>query len=127
MKYTTYAENLNFVLGHSIRCTADEAETIINTNRTDPLAYIDTSDNVTLTRVKKLLVKDATNWKLVNYTVSSADPEFMTSVVVTCPKKLIRFAAQPAKREYTEEEKAALRENIRKAHEARRAKINSAV
>ena len=114
MKFATYEENLKFVLDHSIRCTAEEAETIINTNRTDPLAYIDTSDNITLARVKKLLVKDAANWKLVNYTVSSADPEFMTSVVVTCPKKLIRLAAQPAKREYTEEEKAAFKARIRK-------------
>ncbi len=114
MKFATYEENLKFVLDHNIRCTAEEAETIINTNRTDPLAYIDTSDNITLARVKKLLVKDATNWKLVNYTVSSADPEAMTSVVVTCPKKLIRLVAQRATREYTEEEKAAFRARIRK-------------
>ena len=113
MKYETYAENLNFVLGHNIRCAADEAETIINTNRADPLAYIDTSDNVTLTRVKKLLVKDAANWKLVNYTVSSADPEFITSVVVTCPKKLIQLVAQRATREYTEEERAAAAQRFR--------------
>ena len=112
MKYKTYEENLKFVLGHSIRCTAEEAETIINTNRTDPLAYLDTSDNVTLTRVKKLLVKDAANWKLVNYTVSSADPEAMTSVVVTCPKKCIRFAA---KREYSDEEKEALAARLGKS------------
>ena len=114
MKYKTYEANLKFVLEHSIRCTADEAETIINTNRNDPLAYIDTSDNIMLTRVKKLLVKDAANWKLVNYTVSSADPESMTSVVVTCPKKLIRLAAQRATREYTEEEKEAFKARIRK-------------
>lgn len=113
MKYKTYEANLKFVLDHNIRCTAEEAETIINTNRNDPLAYIDTSDNIMLTRVKKLLIKDAANWKLVNYTVSSADPEVMTSVVVTCPKQLIRLVAQPAKREYTEEERAAASQRFR--------------
>ena len=127
MKYKTYEANLNFVLGHNIRCAADEAETVINTNRNDPLAYIDTSDNNMLARVKKLLVKDAANWKLVNYTVSSADPEVMTSVVVTCPKKLIRLTAKRETKEYSDEEKEALRERAKKMYEARRAKINSAV
>ena len=127
MKFATYEENLKFVLDHNIRCTAEEAETIINTNRSDPLAYIDTSDNITLARVKKLLVKDAANWKLVNYTVSSADPEAMTSVVVTCPKKLIRFTAKRETKEYSDEEKEALRERAKKMYDARRAKINSTV
>ena len=116
MKYATYEENLKFVLEHGFKNQfIDEMETIIDTRRDDPLAYIDTSEAGTLGKLKRLLQRDPTNWKLVDYTVLGSDPETLTSVVVSCPRRLVSFRAAKASKEYTEEEKAAIVNRLRES------------
>ena len=111
MKYATYEENLKFVLEHNIgTLSVEEMETIINTRRGDPLAYVNTSEVGVLSKIKKLLTKDPENWKLINYTVSTSDTESLTSVDVTCPKRLVSLRAA---RGYGEEEKKAISDRLR--------------
>lgn len=115
MKYATYEENLKFVLEHNIgNLSVEEKETIINMRRDDPLGYVDTSDPSILLKIKKMLTKDPEHWRLVDYTVSGVDPNVLTSVVASCPKRLISFRA---KREYTKEEKSALSARFAKSDE----------
>ena len=114
MKYATYEENLKFVLEHNIgTLSVEEMETIINTRKGDPLAYVNTSEAGVLSKIKKLLTKDPENWKLVGYTVSTNDTESLTSVDATCPKRLVGLRSARVPREYTEEEKKAIADKLR--------------
>ena len=113
MKYATYEENLKFVLEHNIgTLSVEEMETIINTRRGDPLAYVNTSEAGVLSKIKKLLAKDPKNWTLAGYTVSTSDTESLTSVDVTCPKRLVSLRSARIPREYTEEEKKAIADKL---------------
>ena len=120
---TTYEKRLTFVLSHNIKgLTAEETETIILLNTAEDRATIETTDNVELSRLKKLLKANPADWKVESYTVSSASPEVLTSVVVSFPKNLITLRTATKQLHITEERRVQMAENMRKIATAKIAK-----
>lgn len=109
MEYTKeYIEDIVF----SGLCR-EEVETCINFSRYDDNnAYIFTSDNTVLTRLKKLLLSEKSEYKI--YKVFKRGEE-IHGVEVTCPKDLISFRS--GHRDMTEEQKQAAGERMKKMWE----------
>ena len=88
----------------------EEIETHINFSRYDDNnAYIFTSDNTVLTRLKKLLLSEKSEYK-INKVFKCG--EEIHGVEVTCPKDLISFRS--GHRDMTEEQKQAAGERMKK-------------
>ena len=112
----TTKKDVEFVLNHNFRGVfVNEAETIITFSRLDARAHVYTTESTMLTKLKALLRKDPENWKLEDYTVSAEDPEVLTSVEFSCPRKLVSFRTTLPKKEYSDEEKIALANRFKKA------------
>lgn len=121
MKYATYEENLKFVLEHNIKgLLAQETETIIISNKAEERATVETTDNSELTRLKKLLKANPAEWRLEDFTVSGSDAEVLTSVVASFPKNLLSLRTATLKIDMTEEQRAKIKENLKKAHAAKK-------
>lgn len=81
-----------------------EQETIINYNREGKEAEICTADPVVIAKLEKLMKKYPKSYIFISH-----DAEYLT---VKCSKRLIRFGA-PCTKQYSEEEKEKLREQLR--------------
>ena len=85
----------------------EEQEISINATRTDDTATIYCSDSTWITKMDKLVEKSPTLFKVIR------DDEF--GKTYSFPKRLISIRSSIIKREYTEEQRKAMGERIRKS------------
>lgn len=91
----------------------EEKETAINWYAGDDVVVLSTSDNKTLTKLKRIARESPELIKI--RALNCFDNGVPYGITVEIPRKLLKFATKmPAKREYTEEERAALRERFKK-------------
>lgn len=92
----------------------DEAEVCVTALRSEDVANIYTSDNVYLTKFKKLIEANPDAWKITQ--VVERSDGTVSGVMLQAPKKFISFrAAERVGRVMTDEEKAAAVERLRAA------------
>lgn len=82
---------------------SEDQETVITYNRTDDRAEVYTSDNTTLTKLKKMVAENPTEWRVER--VYYWEGGSASGVKVSCPKNLISLRTKSATREYSEEER----------------------
>ena len=93
---------------------SDESEVCITALKSEDFADIYTSDNVYLTKFKKLVEANPDAWKIVQ--VVERPDGTVSGVMLQAPKKFISFrAAERVGRVMTDEEKAAAAERLRAA------------
>lgn len=114
-----YREHLDDLV---IRTTcAEEQETVIVIPRKGA-TQLSTSDNMMLTKMRRVLKDPDTAWRLVDVsvTVNETDPWAVTELAFETDEKLV--AIRPAKRtrELTDEQRAAIVERFRKQGETDR-------
>lgn len=98
------------------RLTREEQEVIITTSAADELAEVYTADPIYMRRLDKRVEQDPGNYKVKNRNTYSA--------TYTMPKRLLQFRLPTAPRELTEEQRAELRERMKKAQAARQNKVS---
>ena len=83
--------------------SSEEQETTVQMSRTEDVAYVWTSDNVVVTKIKKLMERAPDQWKLVKISTNAAGEP--VAYFFECPKKLVSFRTLRA---YDENDKAAI-------------------
>lgn len=83
--------------------SSEEQETTVQMSRTEDMAYVWTSDNVVVTKIKKLMERAPDQWKLVKISTNAAGEP--VGYFFECPKKLVSFRTLRA---YDENDKAAI-------------------
>ena len=83
--------------------SSEEQETTVQMSRTEDVAYVWTSDNVVVTKIKKLMERAPDQWKLVKISTNAAGEP--VGYFFECPKKLVSFRTPRA---YDENDKAAI-------------------
>ena len=83
--------------------SSEEQETTVQMSRTEDVAYVWTSDNVVVTKIKKLMGRAPDQWKLVKISTNAAEEP--VGYFFECPKKLVSFRTLRA---YNENDKAAI-------------------
>lgn len=83
--------------------SVEEQETTVQMSRTEDTAYVWTSDNTVVTKIRKLMVKAPDQWKLVK--ISTNADGTAVGYFFECPKKMIAFRTPRA---YDEDDKAAI-------------------
>ena len=96
-KYTV--DDLAVIKGLS----SEEQETTVQMSRTEDVAYVWTSDNVVVTKIKKLMERAPDQWKLVKISTNAVGEH--VGYFFECPKKLVSFRTLRA---YDENDKAAI-------------------
>lgn len=93
---------------------SDESEVCITALRSEEIAEIYTSDNVYLTKFKKLIEANPDTWKIVQ--VVERSDGTVSGVMIQAPKKCLSFrASEKTGRIMTDEQKAAAAERLRAA------------
>ena len=93
---------------------SDESEVGITALRSEEIAEIYTSDNVYLTKFKKLIEANPDTWKIVR--VVERSDGTVSGVMLQAPKKCLSFrASEKTGRIMTDEQKAAAAERLRAA------------
>ena len=90
----------------------EEQETHINFSRGDGRAEIYTSDTTMMTKLNKLIKIPATEWKLER--VSRLASGEVVGNTYSCPVEFISFRTKRSSRKFTEEEKKAIGERLRR-------------
>lgn len=96
-KYTV--DDVTAIKGVSL----EEQETTVQMSRTEDVAHVWTSDNVAVTKIKKLMERAPDQWKLVKISTNAAGEP--VGYFFECPKKLVSFRTP---RVYDENDKAAI-------------------
>ena len=71
--------------------SSEEQETTVQMSRTEDVAYVWTSDNVVVTKIKKLMGRAPDQWKLVKISTNAAGEP--VGYFFECPKNLVGFRA----------------------------------
>ena len=91
---------------------SDESEVCVTALKSEDVAEIYTSDNVYLTKFKKLIEANPNAWKIVN--VVERSDGTVSGVMLQAPKRCLSFrAGKEIERVYTEEQKNALTERLK--------------
>ena len=90
----------------------DEQETTITAARADDYVRIYTSDNTMLTKLRKLLTAEDTEYRLVNVQYADVDRTTPVSVIVEAPSRCLSLRAG-SKREMSDEQRQALAERMK--------------
>lgn len=108
-----YQENIQRLT--LVNSSTEEQETVVNYRRAEDYAYVETTDQTVLTKLKKLISQNPTEWVIDNVTTSkdSSSETDITSIRVRCPKKYISYRAKSVEREITEEQRQALADRLR--------------
>lgn len=114
-KAKNYSEMPESLLG----VDSDEQETVINIPKDGELATVTTTDGVMYHKALNMCKKDPEHWKPVGYEMCQEQPQVG---VFTAPKKLISFRQYREGRDLSDEEKEALRERMKRMHEAKKQK-----
>lgn len=88
----------------------EEQETHINFNRGDERAVIYTSDTTMMTKLDKLVRAENTEWKLEE--VAKLPGGELIGKTYSCPVSFISFRSKRVTRQYTEEQRKAMAENL---------------
>lgn len=83
--------------------SGEEQETTVQMSRTEDVAYVWTSENTMVTKIKKLMGRAPDQWKLVKISTNAAGEP--VGYFFECPKKLVSFRTLRA---YDENDKAAI-------------------
>lgn len=81
----------------TIKCNCYEAETTVNWMRGDDKVHIFTSDNVTLTKIKRAMAKNPNEWTC--YSAGTDEQGYALGYNFIAPRKAIRFTSGAAKSE----------------------------
>lgn len=92
--------------------TIEEQETHINFSRGDCRAEIYASDTTMMTKLNKLIEIPGTEWKLER--VSTLAGGEVIGKTYSCPVEFISFRKKRSSRVFTEEQKKAIGERLRK-------------
>lgn len=93
---------------------SDESEVCVTALKSEDIINVYTSDNVYLTKLKKLVEANPDAWKITRV-VERADGT-VSGVMLQAPKKCLSFrASEKTGRVMTDEEKAAAAERLRAA------------
>ena len=93
---------------------SDESEVCVTALKSEDIVDVYTSDNIYLTRFKKLIEANPDAWKITQ--VVERSDGTVSGVVLQAPKKCLSFrAAERVGRVMTDEEKAAAAERLRAA------------
>lgn len=113
-----YRENIQYLT--LVGSSTEEQETVVNYRRSDEYAYVETTDQTVLTKLKKLVSQNPEEWVIDNITVpkDSTSKTNITSIRVRCPKKYISYRARSIEREITEEQRQALADRLRAARKS---------
>lgn len=113
-----YQENIQHLT--LVGSSTEEQETVVNYRRAEDYAYVETTDQTVLTKLKKLISQNPTEWVIDNVTTSkdSSSEIDITSIRVRCPKKYISYRARSVEREFTEEQRQVLAERLRAARKS---------
>jgi hypothetical protein len=91
---------------------SDESEVCVTALKSEDIADIYTSDNIYLTKFKKLIETNPDAWKITQ--VVERSDGTVSGVMLQAPKKFISFrAVERVGRVMTDEEKAAAAERLR--------------
>lgn len=91
---------------------SDESEVCVTALKSEDIADLYTSDNVYLTKFKKLVEVNPDAWKITQ--VVERPDGTISGVMLQAPKKCLSFrAGKETERVYTEEQKNALAERLR--------------
>lgn len=93
----------------SYQVTLEEQESVINISRTDNFLYIDTTDSTMITKLRRLLQAEGTEWELVQ--------EDSIGMKVKAPKNLISLRTKTTTRNMTEEQKRQASERMKALHQ----------
>ena len=98
---------------------SEESEVCITALKSEDVADVYTSDNVYLTKFKKLIEANPDVWKITQ--VVERSDGTVSGVMLRIPKKCLSFrAAERVGRVMTDEEKAAAAERLRAARDNKR-------
>lgn len=100
------SENVMRATEERPRLTREEQEVIITTSAADELAEVYTADPIYMRKLDKRVEQDPGNYKVKSRNTYSA--------TYTMPKRLLQFRLPTAPRELTEEQRAELRERMKK-------------
>lgn len=90
---------------------SDESEVCVTALKSEDVVNVYTSDNVYLTKLKKLVEANPDAWKITRV-VERADGT-VSGVMLQAPKKCLSFrAGKEVERVYTEEQKTELKERL---------------
>ena len=90
---------------------SDESEVCVTALKSEDVADVYTSDNVYLTKFKKLVEANPDAWKITKI-VERSDGT-VSGVMLQIPKKCLSFrAGKESERVYTEEQKTELKERL---------------
>lgn len=91
---------------------SDESEVCVTALKSEDVAEVYTSDNVYLTKFKKLIEANPDAWKITR--VVERSDGTVSGVMLQAPKKCLSFrTGKEVERVYTEEQKNALAERLR--------------
>lgn len=101
-----------------VKCSVEEQETTITFDRTSNRLCLYTSDNTRITKMQKLINTQGTAWKLEKEVMdSNGNP---TGYFFSCSDKgLLTLRVKKVDREYTEEQKEALRERLKNVNKTK--------
>jgi hypothetical protein len=102
-----------------VSMTRAEQETIVTIGALDKVANICSNDPGYWSKLDKMCEKCPNEYKLIR--VHRTKDGLILCKWYEVPRKLVRFAPPIAKRELTEEQRAAIRERLQKAREAKSA------
>lgn len=90
---------------------SDESEVCVTALKSEDVADVYTSDNVYLTKFKKLVETNPDAWKITQ--VVERSDGTISGVMLQIPKKCLSFrAGKESERVYTEEQKTELKERL---------------
>lgn len=98
------------------KLTREEQEVIITTSAADELAEVYTADPIYIRRFDRKVEQDPEHYKVKSRNAYSA--------TYTMPKRLLQFRIPSAPRELTDEQRAELRERMKKLQVARQNKAS---
>ena len=99
----------------------NEQETTITFSREGRTVHVWTSDSTVMTKLDRLCREHQENYKLVGIGVEKRNPEnVLDKQYEISDKRLLSFRGARVTREYTEEEKAELRERLSKMRKKQR-------
>ena len=89
--------------------TLEEQESVVRIGRTDDFLYISTTDSTMITKLRKLLQAEDTEWELIQ-----ADNVGMK---VKAPKNLISLRTKTTTRKMSDEQKRQASERMKTLHQ----------
>lgn len=88
----------------------DEQELIVNVMRDEDFFTVYTSDNIYLTKLKKLVAANPKEWEIVQIVENKGN---ILGVKFKAPKKLLSFRTVTVERTMTDEQRAAAAERLK--------------